>query len=71
MPQDTFLFSDTVKNNIDFYRGFSTEETENAAKTAHLYNDIMEFPHKFDTIVGERGVTLSGGQKREKASHGL
>lgn len=67
VPQDTFLFSDTVKNNIDFYRGFSTEETENAAKTAHLYNDIMEFPHKFDTIVGERGVTLSGGQKQRTA----
>ena len=67
VPQDTFLFSDTIKNNIDFYRGFSMEEIEKAAKMARLYDDIMEFPQKFDTIVGERGVTLSGGQKQRTA----
>jgi len=67
VPQDTFLFSDTIRNNIDFYRGFSAEETEKAAKTARLYDDIMEFPRKFDTVVGERGVTLSGGQKQRTA----
>lgn len=67
VPQDTFLFSDTIRNNIDFYRGFSMEEMEEAAKTARLYDDIMEFPQKFDTIVGERGVTLSGGQKQRTA----
>lgn len=67
VPQDTFLFSDTIRNNIDFYRGFSMEETEKAAKTARLYDDIMEFPKGFDTIVGERGVTLSGGQKQRTA----
>jgi len=67
VPQDTFLFSDTIKNNIDFYRGFSMEEIEKAAKMARLYDDIMEFPQKFDTLVGERGVTLSGGQKQRTA----
>lgn len=67
VPQETFLFSDTIKNNIDFYRGFSMDEIEKAAKIARLYDDIMEFPQKFDTIVGERGVTLSGGQKQRTA----
>jgi ATP-binding cassette subfamily B protein len=67
VPQDTFLFSDTIRNNIDFYRGFSDEEVENAARIARLYDNIMEFPRQFDTIVGERGVTLSGGQKQRVA----
>ncbi|MGE5614472.1 MAG: ABC transporter ATP-binding protein [Bacillota bacterium] len=67
VPQDIFLFSDTIKNNIDFYRGFSMDEIENAAKIARLHDDIIEFPNKYETVVGERGVTLSGGQKQRVA----
>ncbi|HEX2945701.1 MAG TPA: ABC transporter ATP-binding protein [Clostridia bacterium] len=67
VPQDTFLFSDTIKENIDFYRGFSDREIEDASKTARLYDNIMEFPGGFGTMVGERGVTLSGGQKQRAA----
>lgn len=67
VPQDTFLFSDTIRNNIDFYRGLADEEIENASKTARLYDNIIEFPKQFGTMVGERGVTLSGGQKQRVA----
>lgn len=67
VPQETFLFSDTIRNNIDFYRSLTDEEVENASKTARLYDNIIEFPRQFDTMVGERGVTLSGGQKQRVA----
>jgi ABC-type multidrug transport system, ATPase and permease components len=67
VPQDTFLFSSTIKNNIDFYLGRKGEEIIEASKTAMIYNDIIEYPSKFDTQVGERGVTLSGGQKQRVA----
>jgi ATP-binding cassette subfamily B protein len=67
VPQDTFLFSASIAENIDFYRNCSMGEIENAAKIARIYDNIMEFPNKFDTIVGERGVTLSGGQKQRVA----
>lgn len=67
VPQDTFLFSASISENIDFYRGCASEEIGNAAKTARIYDNIMEFPNQFDTIVGERGVTLSGGQKQRVA----
>jgi ATP-binding cassette subfamily B multidrug efflux pump len=67
VPQETFLFSDTIRNNIDFYRGFDMADIEQASKTARLYDDIMGFPRQFDTVVGERGVTLSGGQKQRTA----
>jgi ATP-binding cassette subfamily B protein len=67
VPQDTFLFSASVKDNIDFFSGASDEAIENAAKAAKVYDNIMEFPEKFSTIVGERGVTLSGGQKQRIA----
>ena len=66
VPQDTFLFSDTVKGNI----GFGLEETasmetiENAAKMAGVHKDIMGIKEQYETVVGERGVTLSGGQKQ-------
>lgn len=67
VPQDVFLFSDTIANNISF--GDSSKSTSelrihNAAKKAAVYNNIVEFPEKFETIVGERGITLSGGQKQ-------
>jgi ATP-binding cassette subfamily B protein len=68
VPQDGFLFSDTIKANISFGNENATlEEIENAAKNAAVYNEIMNLPAKFDTIIGERGVTLSGGQKQRIA----
>lgn len=67
VPQETFLFSTTIRKNIDFFMGRKEAEIEAAAKTAMIYHSIMEFPEKFDTEVGERGVTLSGGQKQRIA----
>jgi ATP-binding cassette subfamily B protein len=65
VPQDVFLFSDTIFNNISF--GIQTPDKEKvmqAAKDADVYKNIMEFPNGFETRVGERGITLSGGQKQ-------
>ena len=66
VPQDVFLFSDTIEGNIAF--GMKGEHTsvavENAARNAVVYDNIMAFPDKFNTMVGERGITLSGGQKQ-------
>jgi ATP-binding cassette, subfamily B, multidrug efflux pump len=67
VPQDTFLFSETIKENIDFFRNCNFEQIETAAKIARIYENINEFPKKFETVVGERGVTLSGGQKQRAA----
>ena len=67
VPQDTFLFSSTIRENMDFYNGSSKEEIINAAKTTRIFDDIMDFPERFETQVGERGVTLSGGQKQRVA----
>ncbi|MCB0594613.1 MAG: ABC transporter ATP-binding protein [Lewinellaceae bacterium] len=65
VPQDVFLFSDTIANNISFgKRDASREEIEQHARHAAVYDDIMELSDGFDTAVGERGVTLSGGQKQ-------
>ncbi len=67
VPQEIFLFSDTIANNIDFGEitgNVSQEAIERAAKDAVVYSNIIEFPNKFETIVGERGITLSGGQKQ-------
>ena len=65
VPQDNFLFSTTIKDNIAFSNiNMDTEKVEQATKFAHVYDNIMEFPLQFDTILGERGVTLSGGQKQ-------
>lgn len=67
VPQDVFLFSDTIKNNIAF--GFSKclpneEEIIKAAKNAAIYDNILSFPKGMETLLGERGITLSGGQKQ-------
>jgi ATP-binding cassette, subfamily B, multidrug efflux pump len=67
VPQDTFLFSSTIKENIDFFLGKSIESIEKVSKLSKVYEDINEFPNKFDTVVGERGITLSGGQKQRIA----
>ena len=65
VPQDVFLFSDTISNNIRFGEPTATEETvQEAARQASVEKDILQFPEGFNTIVGERGVTLSGGQKQ-------
>ena len=65
VPQDNFLFSATIADNIRFYAPDATmEDIIAAAKKADIYDSIMEFPDGFDTEVGERGVTLSGGQKQ-------
>ena len=65
VPQDVFLFSDTIYNNIAFGKiGATKEQVINAAKLACIYNDIMGFTDRFDTKIGERGVNLSGGQKQ-------
>lgn len=68
VPQETFLFSETIRENVAF--GVDQADDErilNAATTAHIANEILEFPRGFQTIVGERGMTLSGGQKQRTA----
>lgn len=65
VPQDVFLFSDTVLQNINFGAENGTSETaEVSARNALILNEIQGFPKQMNTIVGERGVTLSGGQKQ-------
>lgn len=68
VPQDNFLFSDTLRSNISF--GVENEDMEEivaATKTACIHDSIAEFPDGYETIVGERGVTLSGGQKQRSS----
>jgi len=68
VPQESFLFSTTIAENIDFAdTGSRRERVMEYARLAEVYDNIVEFPQKFDTIVGERGVTLSGGQKQRVA----
>ncbi len=67
VPQEVFLFSDTIYNNIAFggqEKLVTQSEVEHAAIQAGVYDNIVSFPEQFETIVGERGVTLSGGQKQ-------
>lgn len=71
VPQDVFLFSDSIKNNIAFgvknVKELSFQSIENASTKASLTDNIKAMPKQFDTIIGERGVTLSGGQKQRTA----
>jgi ATP-binding cassette subfamily B multidrug efflux pump len=68
VPQDAFLFSDSIKNNIKFGKENATdEEVITAAKNAVVHKNIMGFSKKYDTVLGERGITLSGGQKQRVA----
>ena len=68
VPQDSFLFSTTVKNNIRYGNPMAEQPTvEHAAKEAQLYSEILTFPQQFKTLVGERGITLSGGQRQRSA----
>lgn len=65
VPQDAFLFSDTIRNNIKFGRkGATDEEVMHAAKNAAVHQNIVAFTKDYDTVLGERGITLSGGQKQ-------
>ena len=68
VPQEVFLFSDSIANNIKFGltedREISKEELEKVTKQSHVYHNILEFKDGFDTLLGERGVNLSGGQKQ-------
>ena len=68
VPQETFLFSDTVRENIAFGKEQVTDaEVREAAEGANIAADIESFPEKYKTVVGERGITLSGGQKQRTA----
>lgn len=66
--QETFLFNDSLRNNISYGRPeASLEEIIDAAKAAKIHDFIMTLPQGYDTVVGERGVGLSGGQKQRMA----
>ena len=65
VPQDSFLFSDTIENNIAFgIQSASAADITEAARAADVHDNIMEFPDQYQTMLGERGVTVSGGQKQ-------
>lgn len=65
VPQDQFLFSMTIRDNISFDpKPYRDEEIEQAAKLAQVYDNIVEFPNQFQTALGERGISLSGGQRQ-------
>ncbi|HVH87991.1 MAG TPA: ATP-binding cassette domain-containing protein, partial [Terriglobales bacterium] len=68
VPQETFLFSSTIRDNIAFgAQNSSDEEVKAAAEAASIAQEIESFPQKYGTIIGERGLTLSGGQKQRTA----
>ena len=68
VPQETFLFSETIRENLAFgVPTTSAEDILEAAEAAHIRREFEEFPHGFETTVGERGMTLSGGQKQRLA----
>jgi ATP-binding cassette subfamily B protein len=68
VPQDSFLFSDTIRENIRFGALDATDEAiYEAAEVASLRQEVEELPHKWETLLGERGITLSGGQKQRTA----
>lgn len=68
VPQETFLFSETLAENIKFgVNGSNDNEVEWAADAAGLADDVRDFPNKYETVLGERGITLSGGQKQRTA----
>jgi ATP-binding cassette subfamily B protein len=68
LPQETTVFSGTIRDNISFMNTqLSEEQIIEAAKLSQIYDEIMEFPNRFDTVVGERGLSLSGGQRQRVA----
>lgn len=65
VPQDQFLFSSTIRDNIGFDpKPYTDEQVVEASKVAQVYDNIVEFPDQFDTALGERGISLSGGQRQ-------
>jgi ATP-binding cassette subfamily B protein len=65
VPQDVFLFSDSILNNAKFGNpDLDDESVYQAMRDADLYDNVVDFEHKFETVLGERGITLSGGQKQ-------
>lgn len=65
VPQDNFLFSTTIKENISFAKpGMADEDIEAASKIAHVHHEILTFPDGYETMLGEKGINLSGGQKQ-------
>lgn len=68
VPQDSFLFSTTIKNNIRYGDPLNEQsEVEYAAKQAQIHPEVLNFPQQYQTLVGERGITLSGGQRQRTA----
>ena len=68
VPQDHFLFSDTIEENIGFgMKGATDDDVDWAASQAQVLDNILDFDKKFKTILGEKGITLSGGQKQRTA----
>jgi ATP-binding cassette subfamily B protein len=68
VPQDSFLFSTTIQNNIRYGDPLREKpQVETVAKQAQIHSEILTFPQKYDTLVGERGITLSGGQRQRTA----
>lgn len=68
VPQDSFLFSTTIQNNICYGNPLATfADVEEAAKQAQIHWEILNFPQQYETVVGERGITLSGGQRQRTA----
>ena len=68
VPQESFLFSTTIKNNIRYGNPLAEQpEIEEAAKQAQMHSEILNFPQQYKTVVGERGITLSGGQRQRMA----
>jgi len=67
VPQENFLFSTSIKENISYAKDLSDEEIEALAQGVCIHDEILKFPEAYDTIVGERGITLSGGQRQRLA----
>jgi ATP-binding cassette subfamily B protein len=68
IPQDTFLFSETIRENIAFGVESATDaQVQRAAEISNIDPDVQSFPNRYETLVGERGITLSGGQKQRTA----
>ncbi len=68
VPQETFLFSDTIRENIAFGKMDATDkEVEEVARIAQIYEEVMQFPEGMNTVIGEKGITLSGGQRQRIA----
>lgn len=67
VPQESFLFSDSISNNIAYSGKSDCEKIEESSNKAGLHKDVILFPDKYETVLGERGITLSGGQKQRTA----